>query len=118
MTAINHVCPEPLALTTADRQHMQESLEHDVSVIAELAARIGRDDLGPSDLVESDRPDPIADRVLRRRLVRAVLRHTRRAARLAALLLELSDEPAAPRPRHDHVGTPAPTGSARLTRRR
>jgi hypothetical protein len=130
MTAINHVCPEPLVLTPADRRDMQQHLEHDVRVLSELAERIGRDQLGPSDLVAAEpvsmtpgdtvdapRPDPIADRVLRRRLVRAVLRHTRRAARLAELLLELSDDASAPRVRHDHVVPPAPAGSSRLNRR-
>jgi hypothetical protein len=130
MTAINHVCPEPLVLTTADRRDMQQSLAHDVRVITELAERIGRDDLGSSDLIDAetgsassedeldcDRLDPIADRVLRRRLVRAVLRHTHRAARLAELLLELSDEPGARRVKHDRVVASAPTGSSRLRRR-
>jgi hypothetical protein len=129
MTAINHVCPEPLVLTTADRRDMQQNLAHDVRVITELAERIGRDELGSSDLIDAetgsasedeldcDRLDPIADRVLRRRLVRAVLRHTHRAARLAELLLELSDEPGAPRVKHDRVIASAPTGSSRLRRR-
>jgi len=100
MTAINHVCPEPLVLTSADRHNMQQDLEHDLRVIAELAQRVDDDELDLSELVDSDRPEPIADRVLKRRLIRAVLRHTRRAARLAQLLLELSDEPTAPRPPH------------------
>jgi hypothetical protein len=103
MTAINHVCPEPLVLTSADRRGMQQDLEQDLRVIAELAERIDHDELGLSDLVESDRSEPIADRVLRRRLIRAVLRHTRRAARLAQLLLELSDEPTAPRRPRGHA---------------
>jgi hypothetical protein len=128
MTTINHVCPEPLVLTTADRRDMQQSLADDVRVITELAERIGRNELGSSDLiatdadpassddVDCDRLDPIADRVLRRRLVRAVLRHTHRAARLAELLLELSNEPGAPRVEHDTAK--APSRSSRLRRRR
>jgi hypothetical protein len=130
MTTINHVCPEPLVLTTADRRDMQRSLADDVRIITELAERIGRNELGSSDLIatdadsasaediDCDRLDPIADRVLRRRLVRAVLRHTHRAARLAELLLELSNEPGAPRREHDGVVAEAPSGSSRLRRRR
>jgi hypothetical protein len=105
MTATNHVCPEPLVLTSADLRGMQQDLEHDVRVITELAERLGRDELGPSDLFESGQPEPIADRVLRRRLLRAVLRHTRRAARLAQLLLELSDQPNGPHRRPNHTVT-------------
>lgn len=82
---------------------MQQDLQHDLHVITELAQRLGDDEFGLPDLVGSDRPEPIADRVLKRRLIRAVLRHARRAARLAQLLLELSDEPTAPRPRHSHA---------------
>jgi hypothetical protein len=108
MTAINHACPEPLVLTSADRQSMQHDLEHDLRVIAEMAQRISADEFGLPDLVESDRPEPIADRVLKRRLIRAVLRHTRRAARLAQLLLELSDEPTAPRSRRSRAVTRRP----------
>jgi len=97
MTAIDHPSSEPLVLTANDRQEMRERLQHDAYVIIELAERLGRDDLGPSDLVDHGGPgqqiDPISGRVLRRRLIRAVLRHTRRAARLAELLLDLPREP-------------------------
>lgn len=105
MTAIDHPCPEPLVLTWADRQAMKTQLQHDAGVIAELAERVGQDDLGPSNLVDdaTDRVDPIAGRVLRRRLIRAVLRHSRRAARLAELLLELPREPDTPQAWHDRM---------------
>lgn len=109
MTAINHPSPEPIVLTTTDRRQMKERLEHDAGVLVELARRIGRDDLGPSDLVDRAAPDrrsdPIAGRVLRRRLIRAVLRHTRRAARLAELLLELPREPDTPQMWQDRMIT-------------
>lgn len=117
MTAIDHVTPEPLALTAADRRHMQECLDHDVGVIVELGRRIGRDELGPSDLIDSEHTDPIADRVLRRRLVRAVLRHTHRAARLAELLLQLCDERDEPAVRHDRIAGSASPCSAGPSRR-
>ena len=115
-------------LTTADRRDMQADLERDIRVLAELAERIGRDELGPSNLVEtpphdiddigSDRDNLIADRVLRRRLLRGVLRHARRAARLAELLLDLSDGPAAGRTlRPKTAAAPARADTRRAGRR-
>lgn len=121
MTVKDHPSPEPLVLTWADRQRMKAQLEHDARVVIELAERIGRDDLGASNLVD-DGPDhqvdPIAGRVLRRRLIRAVLRHIRRAARLAELLLELPREPDAPQVWADHVVPPAPRCSTSMNGRR
>jgi hypothetical protein len=81
MTTINHVCPEPLVLTTADRRDMQRSLADDVRIITELAERIGRNELGSSDLIatdadsasaediDCDRLDPIAARRVVARVV-------------------------------------------------
>lgn len=123
MTVIERPSTEPLVLTTTDRQRMKQQLERDAGMINELAERIGRDDLGASNLVEDDdaddsRLDPIAGRVLRRRLIRAVLRHTRRAARLAELLLELPREPVPPQVWREHMAASAMPCSPTVDRRR
>lgn len=123
MTVIEQPSTEPLVLTTTDRQRMKQQLERDAGMIIELAERIGRDDLGASNLVHDDgtddsRLDPIAGRVLRRRLIRAVLRHTRRAARLAELLLELPREPVPPQVWKEHMAASAMPCSPTVDRRR
>lgn len=122
MTVIEQPSTEPLVLTTTDRQRMKQQLERDAGMIIELAERIGRDDLGASNLVDDDaddsRLDPIAGRVLRRRLLRAVLRHTRRAARLAELLLELPREPVPPQVWREHMAGSAMPCSPTVDRRR